>query len=93
MVVAIILGLIVGAVGFLPLIGGANLARKATPTSNFGHAGALLLGVFGSFAIIVVPMIVCIAFFRDVAVPMVLAEAAALIVVAVVYGIMRMVRK
>ena len=93
MVLAIIAGVLVGAAGFLPLIGGMNLAKKATPTSNLGHTAALLLGVFGSFAVIAIPMVICIAFFRDMAIPMVVAEAFALITVAIVYGIVRVVRR
>ena len=93
MVLAIIAGVLVGAAGFLPLIGGMNLAKKATPTSILGHTAALLLGVFGSFAVIAIPMVICIAFFRDMAIPMVVAEAFALITVAIVYGIVRVVRR
>ena len=93
MVGAIIVGILVGAAGFLPLIGGMNLAKKATPTSNLGHTAALLLGVFGSFAVIAIPMVFCVAYFRDLAIPMVVAEALTLIAVAIAYGIVRVVRK
>lgn len=93
MVAAIVLGVLVGAAGFLPLIAGMNLAKKATPTSNLGHTAALLLGVLGSFAVITIPMVICIAFFRDLAIPMVLAEALALIAAAIAYGVVRVVRR
>ena len=45
MIAAIVLGAVSGILGFLPLYMGLRLARKATPTSNLGHAVALLLGV------------------------------------------------
>jgi Ca2+/H+ antiporter len=93
MVLAAVLGVIIGIAGFVPLIGGRNLARKATATSNLGEAGALLIGVFGSFAILVVPAIICIVVARDMAVPMVLAEAAALVAAAAAYGVVRLVRR
>ena len=45
MFVAIVIGLAVGVAAFAPLIFGMNKARMASPTSNLGHAGSLLLGV------------------------------------------------
>ena len=93
MVVAIVIGAIVGVVGFLPLIFGMNKARVATPTSNLGQAGALLLGVLLSFVVLVVPVVICIAAFRDMVLPFVLAEVAALIVAAIAFGVSRMIRR
>lgn len=93
MVLAVLIGLAVGALGFMPLIAGRNLARKATATSNLGQAGGLLLGVFGSLAVLFIPAVICIVVARDMAVAMVLAEAGALIVVTIVYGVLRLVRK
>ena len=52
MIAAIVLGAVSGILGFLPLYMGLRLARKATPTSNLGHAGALLLGVLLSFCLL-----------------------------------------
>ena len=93
MVLAAVLGVVVGACAFLPLIAGMRLARKATPTSNIGHAGGLLLGVLGSFVILAVGVVVCIVAARPVAVPFVLGEAGAPVVAAVAFVITRMVRK
>ena len=93
MVLAIIAGIVVGALAFAPLVAGMNLARRATPTSNFGHAGALLLGVLGSFAVLAVAVVVCIAAFRSLVLPFVLAEVGALIVAAIVFGVSRMIRR
>ena len=93
MVIAIVLGACIGAAGFIPLIWGMNLARKATPTSNVGHAGGLLLGLLVSFVVIMAAAVACIALFREYTFPFVLAEAIALSVVAAVYGLMRLVRK
>ena len=93
MVVAAILGVIVGVVAFAPLVAGMRLARNATPTSNIGHAGGLLLGVLGSFVILAVGVVVCIIAARPVAVPFVLGEAGALVVAAIVFGVSRMIRR
>ena len=92
-VVAIVVGLAVGLVSFAPLIFGMNKARMATSTSNFGHAGSLLLGVLLSFVILGGAMVVCALFFRDVAIPFVLAEAAGIVAAAVVFGITKNLRK
>lgn len=90
---AIAIGAVVGAIGFAPLIFGSNQARKASPTSNLGHAGALLLGVLGSFVVLVVPALICIVMARDLAVPFVLAEAGALVIAATAFGVSRLVRR
>ena len=87
------IGAIVGIASFAPLVFGMELARKATPTSNFGHAGALLLGVLGSFVILAVAVVACIAFFRDLVLPFVLAEVASLTVAAIVFGVSRTIRR
>ena len=93
MVVAALLGVIVGVAAFAPLVVGMRLARNATPTSNIGHSGGLLLGVLGSFVILAVGVVVCIIVARPVAVPFVLGEAGALVVAAIVFGVSRMIRR
>lgn len=89
MVLAIILGVVVGVIAFFPLYGGTRLARKATATSNIGEAGGLLLGVLGSFAILALAAVVCIIAFRDLTIPFVLAMAFALVITTIAYGIKR----
>ena len=90
---AIIVGFIVGAGSFTPLIFGMNKARMATPTSNLGHAGSLLLGVLLSFVILGIATVVCVKFFRDLTVPFALAEAGGLIVSAIAFGVTKQLRK
>ena len=93
MIAAIVLGAVSGILGFLPLYMGLRLARKATPTSNLGHAGALLLGVLLSFLILVAAFIVCIFVARDLVLPFVLAEVGGLVVSAVSFGFSTLARK
>ena len=90
---AILIGAAVGVAGFTPLVYGMNKARMATPTSNFGHAGSLLLGVLLSFVALAVATVLCVMFFRDLAVPFVLAEAVGLIAAAVAFGVTKQLRK
>ena len=92
-VVAVAVGLVIGVGCFSPLVFGMNLARKATPTSNFGHAGSLLLGVLLSLVILGVATVVCILLARDLAVPFVVAEAAGLIAAAVAFGVTKQLGK
>lgn len=92
MVVAIVLGAVVGLAAFLPLTWGMRLARNATPTSNIGHAGGLLLGVLGSFAILAVALVICLVAFRDMTLPFAIAMAAGLVVAAVVFGVTKQLR-
>ena len=93
MIAAIVLGAVSGILGFLPLYMGLRLARKATPTSNLGHAGALLLGVLLSFLMLVAAFIVCIFVARDLVLPFVLAEVGGLVVSAVAFGFSTLARK
>ena len=93
MIAAIVLGAVSGILGFLPLYMGLRLARKATPTSNLGHAGALLLGVLLSFLILVAAFIVCLFVARDLVLPFVLAEVGGLVVSAVAFGFSTLARK
>ena len=93
MIAAIVLGAVSGILGFLPLYMGLRLARKATPTSNLGHAGALLLGVLLSFLILVAAFIVCIFVALDLVLPFVLAEVGGLVVSAVAFGFSTLARK
>lgn len=93
MAVAIVLGALSGIVGFLPLLGSLQLAKRATKTSNLGHMGSLLLGVLVSFLLLFGAALACILLARDFALPFALAEVLALIVVAIGFGVMRLVRK
>lgn len=93
MFVAIVVGIVVGVGSFAPLVFGMNLARKATPTSNFGHAGALLLGVLLSFAALSVAIVVCVLVARDVAAFFALGVAGGLCLAAVAFGASKNLRK
>lgn len=86
MIAAIAVGAISGIIGFLPLYLGLRLARKATPTSNLGHAGALLLGVLLSFLLLIASFVICALVARDLVLPFVLAEVGGLVVSAVAFG-------
>ncbi len=89
MALAIILGLLSGVVGFAPLFVGLRLTKKVTATSNFGYMSILLLSLVISFVLMFAFAIICVNVAREVALPFVLAEAFALSVMAIVFGVMR----
>ena len=63
------------------------MTRKVTRTSNFGHMSILILALMSSFVLLAVSAFLCVYFARDVALPFVLAEALALSVAAIVFGV------
>lgn len=89
MAVAIVCGAIAGIIGFVPLIVGLRMTRKVTATSNFGHMSILLLSLIISFVLMFAFAIICVNVARDVAMPFVLAEAVALSVFAIAFGVKR----
>ena len=93
MVVAALLGAVAGILGFLPLLGSLALSKRVTSTSNLSHATSLLLGVFGSLLVLALTAFLCVTLVRDLALPFVLAEALALCVAAVAFGVVKLVRK
>lgn len=93
MAAAIILGLVAGALGFVPLLIGLRMTKKVTETSNFGHMAILMLALLISFVILFVTAIVCINVARDLVLYFVLSEAVGLCVVTIGFGISRAVRK
>ena len=93
MVLAVVLGLLFGLGGTSALLFGSIMAKRATNTSNLGHAGALILGVLISTLLLAIPLIVCAISAKHLLVYFALAEVAALICSAVGYGIYTFVRK
>lgn len=76
-------------VGFLPLLVGLNMTKKVTSTSNFGHMSILILSLVVSFVVMFALAVLCVVVARDYAMPFVLAEAVALSVVAIAFGVVR----
>lgn len=93
MIATIALGIVSGILAFSPLGLGLKASRKVTRTSNFGHASILLLSVLASFAVLIIPVVICITWARDMVLPFVLAEALALSASAITFGIYKSVKK
>lgn len=93
MAIAIVLGLLAGALGFAPLVFGLRMTKRTTATSNFGPMAILMLCLLVSFVILFAAAVICVQVARDLALPFALAEAVALCVVTIGFGISRIIRK
>ena len=93
MVLAIVLGIVVGVVGFLPLVGALHVTRLTNAGNNLISMTTLMLGLAVSLMVLVIPLAIVLFNMRDLAIPFVLAEAIALVVTAIVYGVYKLVRK
>lgn len=93
MAIAIALGLLAGALGFAPLVFGLHMTKRTTATSNFGPMAILMLCLLVSFVILFAAAVICVQVARDFALPFALAEAIALCVVTIGFGVSRIIRK
>ena len=94
MVVAVVLGLLAGLLGGLPLVLGIRVVNGMdAQNSAAGYLTPVLLALGGSLVVLAFATILCVAVAREFALPFVLAEAAALIVAALVFGFAKALRK
>lgn len=93
MIVAVLLGVIAGLVGFVPLVVGLRLTRRTVSAGVAGSMMVLLLGLLVSFILLFLGAVLFIAYDKSLAFPFVLAEVIALCAVAIGYGVAKMVRK
>lgn len=85
--IAIIVGALVGAAGFIPLLKLSTRARKMMVDNKTGSVGLLVLSLAISFLVMLLCVVVCAKLARDVLMPFVLALAVGLSVTAIVCGI------
>ncbi len=87
MAVAIVLGIISGALGFAPLVVGLRLTKRTTATSSFGPMAILLIALVISFALVLTCAIAFATWDKPNGFPFVLAEVVALATTAIAFGI------
>ena len=88
LVIAIVLGALVGAVGFVPTLKLSTRMRKMmAEKNNVGSVGLLLLSLAVSFLVMILVILVGAKLAKDVLLPFVLALALGLSATAIVYGI------
>jgi uncharacterized membrane protein YhaH (DUF805 family) len=83
--VAIILGILAGAIGFIPIFVAIRISRHSTSTSVMSAAACGLLGSLVSLIVVVVELLLCSQLAHDVLLPFGIAELLALIVVTATY--------
>lgn len=83
----IVLGVLLGAFAFLPLLLSLKRSKKVTQTSNLGYGGLLVLGVVFSMFILFAGVIICYFIYKDGLILFVLPAAITLFVIAISYGI------
>lgn len=93
MITAVALGIVIGVVGFIPLIVGLRATKHVTRTSNLGHMGILMLALLVSVIILFGATIACAMLARDVLLPFGVAEGLALVVAAIVFGVRKVVMR
>ena len=93
MVIAIVLGVVIAIVGFLPYAFATTRARKMSSGDTMGHLKWLLVTFFISFAILVIALVVCTKVAHDVALAFAAAEILTFIVAIIALGLFGQKRK
>lgn len=87
MVVAIIVGILVGFASVVPFRFAAQKIRKVNPTHSLELLAPFILTIAASFVILIAGMVVCKLVAPDVVVAYALAEILAFVVGVIVFGI------
>ncbi|MCI8367144.1 MAG: hypothetical protein HFJ66_06030 [Eggerthellaceae bacterium] len=90
MVPAIIIGFIVGIVGFAPLLGALALVKRTPSQGLGGSVFWLLLALVVSFVLLVVAVFIAISISKDFGLPFLFAEALGLSLTAIGFGVWRL---
>ena len=94
MAIAIIAGILAGAISLVPMFAGVRSAKRMdAQNSAAGYLTPVLLAVGGSFIILALATVICVVAARAYVVPFALAEACTLVVAALGYGIAKAIRK
>ena len=93
MVLAIVLGIVFGVIGSLPLFFGIRFVKRISATNTYGFLGLFLGCIFVSAILLVVPLLVCANVAHDMALAMAIAELTVFLVLVAILGIMRIRQK
>lgn len=93
MLFAILIGIIVGIIGFLPLAISLYINKKIVRASTFIRMATTLLCLAISFAILIASMFIFNDYSHSYVVPFVLSVAITLSIVAIAFGIFVQIRK
>ena len=93
MVLAVVLGIVFGAVSSLPLFFGIRFVKNVPATNTYGLLGLFLGCIIFSSILLVVPLLVCAKVAHDVAFAMAIAEIVVFVAIVAALGIMRIRQK
>ena len=94
MAIAIIAGILAGAVSLVPMFAGLHSTKHMdAQQSPIGYLTPVLLAIGGSFIILALATVVCAVVARSSVVPFALTEACTLVLATLGYGIAKAFRK
>ena len=87
MLVAVILGIVFGAISFIPFIVALKASKRVTATSNVSLSSLLLLSVFASFVLLFAGVLGCYFVAKDILLIFAISEVAVVVVAAFILAI------
>lgn len=87
MAIAILIGILIGIVGFLPLLGALKISKKIVATRTGLNAAVMIFSILISLAILIVSMLIFNDLNHSNIWPFVLSAAITLIITAIGFGI------
>ena len=87
MAIAILIGILIGIVGFLPLLGPLKISKKIVATRTGLNAAVMIFSILISLAILIVSMLIFNDLNHSNILPFVLSAAITLIISAIGFGI------
>lgn len=87
MAIAILIGILIGIVGFLPLLGALKISKRIVATRTGLNAAVMIFSILISLAIMIVSMLIFNDLNHSNILPFVLSAAITLIVTAIGFGI------
>lgn len=94
MILALCAGFLSGVLGFVPLYGANEYARRSSITNSSTYLALFFAAFVLSFAILAGSASLCLIFAqRSVVLPFVLAEFFALVVIAILYSVRKLLRR
>lgn len=85
MIAAVVLGIVAGIAGFIPLFVALRLSRRSTSTSPLNAGLFGLGGFFVSLVVVAIALIVCAVVSRESVIPFAVAEIVTLIAATSIY--------
>lgn len=94
MILALCAGFLSGILGFLPLYGANEYARRFSIIKSSAYLAVFFAALVLSFVILAGSASLCLIFaWRSVVLPFVLAEFFALVVIAILYSVRKLLRR